>query len=90
MLENEINNTRKSKIVLVNHFKLNQLKPYLPREVFGYVTNDMTIVKSISKMPASVTRAMEEDGPTLLLPRNSAIAISFFYCTVNHATERRN
>eukprot|EP00978_Attheya_sp_CCMP212_P002462 scaffold5017_cov56-Attheya_sp.AAC.3 len=35
-------------------------------------------------MPASITRAMEEDGPTLLLPRNSAIMISFFYCTVNH------
>eukprot|EP00978_Attheya_sp_CCMP212_P044312 scaffold306717_cov33-Attheya_sp.AAC.1 len=39
-------------------------------------------------MPASVPIAMEEDGTNALLPRNSAITISFFYCTVNHPTER--
>eukprot|EP00978_Attheya_sp_CCMP212_P007548 scaffold17459_cov54-Attheya_sp.AAC.8 len=33
---------------------------------------------------------MEEDDTNALLPRNSAIAISFFYCTVNHAMERRS
>eukprot|EP00978_Attheya_sp_CCMP212_P035977 scaffold159932_cov46-Attheya_sp.AAC.1 len=43
-------------------------------------------------MPASLQIAMEEDGTNALLPRNSAIAISFFYCrlpgTVNHPTEQ--
>eukprot|EP00978_Attheya_sp_CCMP212_P044250 scaffold305133_cov68-Attheya_sp.AAC.4 len=37
-------------------------------------------------MPASVLIAMEEGCPRLLLPRSSAIAVSFFYCTVNHGT----
>eukprot|EP00978_Attheya_sp_CCMP212_P013158 scaffold32952_cov31-Attheya_sp.AAC.2 len=41
-------------------------------------------------MPASLPIAMEEDGTNALLPRNSAIAISFFYCTDSRTNSTYN
>jgi hypothetical protein len=64
------------------------MKTLSPVSNFGYVIDDMPI-KSISKNARRrETIAMEEAGPKLLLPRNSAITISFFYCMANHATEQ--
>eukprot|EP00978_Attheya_sp_CCMP212_P009164 scaffold21618_cov63-Attheya_sp.AAC.6 len=57
--------------------------------IFGYVIDDMTI-QSISKNSHGRNNSNGGRRSNASAPRNSAIAISFFYCMVNHATERRN